>query len=73
MAGQAEIRFALPREGLVRLGIYSVSGQLVRRLADRHYPSGYHQVRWDGRSQSGAKAAAGVYFLRLVSGNYAST
>lgn len=72
VAGQAEIRFALPREGHVSLGIYGASGRLVRRLADRDYPAGYHQIRWNGRSESGARAPAGVYFLRLESGGFTS-
>lgn len=73
VAGRAEIRFALPHEGHVRLDIYSSSGRLVRHLADRHYPAGYHQVSWDGRTKSGARAPAGVYFLRLASSGYEAT
>lgn len=73
VAGPAEIRFALPSPGHVRLGVYDASGRLVRRLADRQYPAGYHQVRWNGRTESGARAAAGVYFLRLTSGAFTAT
>jgi hypothetical protein len=70
VAGRADIRFALPRQGYARLGIYSPSGQLVRRLADAYYPAGWQQVRWDGCTESGRKSAAGVYLLKLTSGNY---
>jgi hypothetical protein len=73
VAGRAEISFALPREGHVSLGVYGASGRLVRRLVDSEYPAGWHQVRWDGRGESGARVPAGVYFVRICSGSFVST
>ena len=29
-------------------------------------PAGRHEARWDGLAEDGARAAAGVYFLRLT-------
>ncbi len=73
VAGQADIRFALPRDGYVCLGIYGSSGQLVRRLVDRDFPAGWHQVRWNGRTDGGERAASGVYFVRISSGDFTAT
>ena len=57
--------FTLAEAGPVDLAIYDASGRLVRRLTSDAYPRGRHAVRWDGRSDDGAAAAAGVYFSRL--------
>ena len=31
---------------------------------------GWHQVPWDGRNDSGSKAASGVYFCQLKANGY---
>ena len=38
---------------------------LVRAWADIYVPAGRHTVRWDGLTERGTLAAAGVYFVRL--------
>ncbi len=61
-----QIRFDLPVPALVDLGIYDISGRLVRQLmAGIAHEAGHHTLRWDGRDDKGRTVAAGVYFLRL--------
>jgi flagellar hook assembly protein FlgD len=38
----------------------------VATLADGEYSAGYHNLTWDGRRLDGTRAAAGIYFYRLV-------
>jgi hypothetical protein len=59
------LRFALPRNGIVKLKVYDVSGRLVRTLVDGPLGPGLHQRVWDGRTDRGGRADAGVYFARL--------
>jgi zinc metalloprotease ZmpB len=61
----ATLRFALPRPGPVALGLYDVSGRLVRTLFAGDVPAGERAVRWDGRDERGHAAPAGVYLARL--------
>jgi cytoskeletal protein CcmA (bactofilin family) len=61
-----EIAFALPEAGKVTLNIYALTGQLVATLVDGELPAGHHQLSWNGRNQSGAAVAAGVYLYRIV-------
>lgn len=63
--GSASVAFALPTAGHARLELFDVRGRRVRTLVDGPRPAGAHVARWDGRDESGAPAAAGVYFLRL--------
>jgi len=63
----ARIRFDLPRTGSIEVGIYDLSGRLVRNLASGTRAAGGHTVRWDGRSASGEVLPAGVYLLRCCS------
>lgn len=50
------------------LRIHDVAGRLVRRLVARgELGSGTHLIPWNGRTQAGTPAAAGVYYARLGS------
>lgn len=63
------IRYALPLKGPVSLGIYSVTGQLIRTLVSGEQLPGRHSVAWDGRNNRGEQVGSGVYFSRLVAGH----
>jgi len=61
------LTLSLPARSRVRLDVLDVRGRRVRRLLDETRPAGTHRVIWDGRTDGGAAAAAGVYFVRLRS------
>ena len=60
------IQFDLPEAGNVTLKIYNSVGQLVRTLAEGDYASGRYEAVWNGKEDSGAAAASGIYFYRLA-------
>jgi len=60
-----QLRYALPVPGAARLDLFDVQGRRVRTLIDGSLPAGPAQVEWDGRSDTGAAAPAGVYWARL--------
>lgn len=64
----ATIAFDLPDAAPVSLRIYDVAGRFVHALVDEAREAGRHTVAWDGRTASGVRAAAGMYFLRLKAG-----
>ncbi len=68
--GTTAIRFELPVGAMVRLEIFDVQGRRLQMLANRYYPAGYHAVRWDQRTSSGAIAGPGVYFYRIEASTF---
>ena len=64
------IGFAVPgpERAEVRLRVFDVAGRLVATLVSRRLDPGYHEVRWDGRSDRGGTLASGVYLLRAEIG-----
>ena len=64
------IRFAVTDPGLVTLSIYNATGQRIRVLVEGDLAPGFHQVLWDGRDASGANAASGVYFVRMLTSGF---
>jgi hypothetical protein len=63
--GRVEISLTMPRPGPVFASVHDVTGRLVRTLFVGTLRQGNHQLRWDGATQGGAEAAAGVYVLQL--------
>lgn len=65
----AAIVFTLAQDGPVTLRVHDVSGRNVRALAaSATLAAGRHEVAWDGRDDSGASVAPGVYLVRLEAG-----
>ena len=60
------LRFDLATAGSVDLAVFDTSGRRIRTLIHADRPAGSHRVVWNGLSESGAKAASGIYFARLV-------
>lgn len=55
------------RAGLVSLDVYDALGQKVRRLLSESLSGGQYEIRWNGMTDAGFPAAAGVYLLVLRS------
>jgi hypothetical protein len=64
----ATLPYQLPRQGPVRLTLFNLAGQPVRRLVDEVQQPGLHRPRWDGTDESGLPVASGIYFYRLEAG-----
>jgi hypothetical protein len=62
------ISYELARAGKVEAIVYDVAGRAVCRLLAGEQEPGRHEgdLIWDGRYGSGTRAAAGVYFVRLL-------
>ena len=60
------IRYDVPGSGHVRITIYDITGQEVRRLVDRRESPGRHSVLWNGRDSRGRTVSSGIYFYRMA-------
>jgi hypothetical protein len=67
-AGSTVLRFGLPRQAPVELGIYDAAGRTVRVLYSGPVSAGYHGMTWDGADRSGRVVNSGIYFARLRAG-----
>jgi len=66
----AVLKYAVPADAHVRLEVYNLSGQLVRRLADGLEERGRKSFVWDGRDDRGAEVPSGLYFVTLRVGEW---
>jgi hypothetical protein len=47
------------------LSVHDVAGRVIRRLAVPAETYGFVPIEWDGATDSGVRAASGVYFIQL--------
>lgn len=71
-SGSTTVTLALPQRGSARLAAYDVNGRLVRTLWNGEMEAGVRTITWDGKSDRGARAPDGIYFLRFESANQRS-
>jgi 1,4-alpha-glucan branching enzyme len=63
--GPLRVGFTLPRAGDAELAVFDPQGRRVATLLRGALPAGTREVTWDGRDAAGARAAPGVYLVRL--------
>jgi hypothetical protein len=67
------LSLSLPVQQKVRIGVYDVTGRLVRTVVNDELPAGDHAAIWDGRDDRGSRVAGGTYFARLQAGGEVQT
>jgi hypothetical protein len=67
------IRFDLPKASHVKLSVYNVKGEIVSTIADRQMSEGHKEFIWTAVDNSGRAVSSGVYFYRLVAGEFVQT
>jgi hypothetical protein len=67
-SGSTRIRFLVPQPAEVRLTVVDAQGRAVRSLAAGGLGAGWHELSWDGRSDTGDAVASGIYFCHLRAG-----
>lgn len=68
-----QIRFSLPVDANVRITIYNLLGQQVATVLESALNAGIHEATWDGQTESGVRAATGVYFYKIEAGSFIQT
>jgi hypothetical protein len=67
---ETTIQFELSQNSYVRLAIYNLLGQRVITLLDSPKPAGHYTLKWDGKDQNSHDVASGIYFYKLVAGDF---
>ncbi len=64
------IDYEIPEGAVVRLEIYNLLGQLIRKLVDRKHIAGYYTVQWDGKNDKDIRVPSGVYIYSMQTENF---
>ena len=63
-----QIQYAIPEDIHVELIVYDILGRKVTQLVNTDQQAGYHKATWNGDQNS-----SGLYFARMIAGDYIST
>jgi hypothetical protein len=69
MNGSAAFSFRTEKDGLARIEVFSLMGQLVSIPCSEMLTAGTHVVGWEGRHADGQKLLPGIYLYRILSGD----
>jgi hypothetical protein len=73
-SSQTTVVYRLMAPAEVSVGIYDIQGRRIRTLFDRvSQQSGEQRVPWDGHTDEGEAAGAGIYFFRVWTERESST
>lgn len=72
-SSSTRVSFGLPQAGQAELGVYDMSGRLVRTLLSGSQKAGFQIMAWDGRDDADQRMPAGVYFYKLNAGGHSLT
>ncbi len=68
------IAFSLAQDAMVDLTVFDVKGRRVARLMrGEKVSAGQHRAVWRGLADAGGEAPSGVYFYRLVAGDFVAS
>jgi hypothetical protein len=59
------IAYSLAGRSRVIIRVYDVAGRVVTTLVDGEVEAGPHAIVWNGTTDSGERAASGVYFVKM--------
>ena len=71
VSAESQIQWMIPPDfgtEQVEIGVYDVSGRLVRMLASESDQANIGRSTWDGRDLQGNLVEGGVYFVKLLAG-----
>ncbi len=64
------VSFQVPQSCHVKLIIYNILGQEVKKLFSEQISQGKYSVQWDGLNEEGERMASGTYIYRITAGDF---
>lgn len=65
-----EITYDLPHSVQVNVSVFNTTGQKVRTLKEAHQSAGSYTVQWDGKDENSLQLSSGIYFCRILAGEF---
>ena len=67
------LRYDLPENGLVKITIYDMLGNVINELVNEVQNSGYKSIQWNATNNQGQSLSAGVYLYTIEAGDFRHT
>lgn len=67
------IKYSLPVSVPVSMMIYDVNGKKVAELVNNKQNAGTYSVTWNGKNDRGNLVSSGIYYCRIIAGDFVKT
>jgi bacillolysin len=67
------LKYALPSAVFVRMAVYDINGKQVAELVNNMQNAGTYKVLWNGKNDIGIPVSSGIYYCRIIAGDYIKT
>jgi hypothetical protein len=67
------LKYALPSAAFVSLVVYDIYGKRVAELVNNRQDAGIYKVSWNGKNDLGIHVSSGIYFCRIITGDFVKT
>ena len=64
------VKFQVPQSCYVKIIIYNMLGQEVKKLFSEKITRGTYSAQWDGLNGDGERMASGTYIYRIIAGDF---
>ncbi len=68
-----KIKYALPTISHVSIRVYNLLGQEITSLVNEEKSAGTYETVWNGLDKSNNEVASGIYFYKLIAGDFVET
>ena len=68
-----KFKFSLPKFSEVKVVVFDIMGREVKTLVNEKLEPGKYEVDWNGTNGMGNTVSSGIYFYKIVAGNYVET
>ena len=65
--------YDLPKDGLVKITVYDMLGNVINELVNEVQNSGYKSIQWNATNNQGQPVSAGVYLYTIEAGDFRQT
>lgn len=62
---ETNIEFSLPEPAIVKLTIFNLKGQQIKKWNKHHYNAGKHSLVWNGTDTNNKRVSSGIYFYKV--------
>ncbi len=67
---KVNITYNIPVSGKTKIGVYDLTGKLVKNLINTYKNPGTYKLTWDGKDEDGSRLAGGLYIVMINCSDY---
>jgi len=67
---ETSITYQVPKKSIVKIEVFNLLGQRIKRLVNEEKSPGYYQVTWNGRYDQEKSVVSGIYLYRMRAGDF---